>query len=290
MRMLGRMLLLAAAVASGRGEISAGTIEVLPGPGTPFQSAIDAAAPGDTLRVQGTFTEAVVVNKRLKIRPSSGATWYIEAGCGVATAFDVVADHVSVRGSTGMSGGTAQTVRVQGTRVTFTNLAILSSCSSGDGMRVESSTDVNIRLRDSDIEGWDAGLRLVSLPSGGRFRLIGTGFIGSTVSAHAPTGAGVVIENSGAGSALGRSGIQLVSKVPQGHASPHTFGIDRLRLVGSDGIMSRRVFWGVVEADADSDNNEFAGGAMGAIIDGGTGNCGRGSFYDRRPPNLAECP
>ena len=36
------------------------TIVVNPGPGTPFQSAIGAASPGDTLRIfPGTYTEAV---------------------------------------------------------------------------------------------------------------------------------------------------------------------------------------------------------------------------------------
>jgi hypothetical protein len=49
--MLGRMLLVAATIAGGRGEPGARTIDVVPGPGTPFQSAVDAAASGDTLRV-----------------------------------------------------------------------------------------------------------------------------------------------------------------------------------------------------------------------------------------------
>jgi hypothetical protein len=236
----------------------------------------------------------VLVNKRLKIRPSPGLAWSIEAGCGVATAFDLVAEHVSVRGLASISGGTVQSVRVQGTRVTLDNVVVLSSCSSGDGIRVASSTEVKIRLRDGFIEGWDAGLRLVSLPSGGKFQMIGSGFVGSTVRAEAPSGVGVVIENSGAGSTLGHSGIQLVSKTPAGPASPHMFAVSggaaSLRLFGSDGIMSRRMFYGLVELDADSDNTVFAGGEISGIINDGTGNCRRGFFFFDMPPNLPECP
>ena len=42
----------------------AGVIVVLPGPGTPLQDAIDAASPGDTLRLGGgIFSGAVVIDK-----------------------------------------------------------------------------------------------------------------------------------------------------------------------------------------------------------------------------------
>jgi hypothetical protein len=74
---------------------------VEPGPGTPLQTAIDLADPGDTIRLgAGTFSEAIVVTKSLRIVGAfDGAPRdrtqpnlpTIDAGCSAPYAIDVAA-------------------------------------------------------------------------------------------------------------------------------------------------------------------------------------------------------
>jgi len=48
--------------------VRATTFFVAPGPGTPFQDAIDAAAPGDVVRLaSGTYPEHVTITKALQL-------------------------------------------------------------------------------------------------------------------------------------------------------------------------------------------------------------------------------
>lgn len=92
------IVLLAAVAAQAK------TIDVAPGPGTPLQDAIDAAAPKDRIRVQsGTYAETIVVNKPLRIAAKDGAR--IDGGCTVPTTVAIASDDVrlegfSVRGAT----------------------------------------------------------------------------------------------------------------------------------------------------------------------------------------------
>jgi nitrous oxidase accessory protein NosD len=103
---------------AGAGSAAFGTTTVvLPGPGTPLQDAIDAAAPGDTLRIQDAFEENIVIDKPLRIMPSrrgilQGAA--ISATCGsAASTIDVQADRVTIRDIT-VSGGTHAAINVVG--------------------------------------------------------------------------------------------------------------------------------------------------------------------------------
>src|SRR5712664_3985253 len=79
------------------------TVVVTPGPGTPLQDAIDAAAPGSKVLLEcGTFAEAIVVNKALTLMPAP------ERGCSYLSidasstnapyAIDIVADDVELKG------------------------------------------------------------------------------------------------------------------------------------------------------------------------------------------------
>ena len=50
------------------------TIDVPPGPGTPVQDAIDAASPGDTIRLAlGAYPEHLVITKAIKVRGVASA-------------------------------------------------------------------------------------------------------------------------------------------------------------------------------------------------------------------------
>ena len=95
------LLLLVAALPAALAD--AKTIHVAPGPGTPLQNAINAAAPGDHIKLAtGTYNEAVTINKKLDLtgppfRKGELNEAVIDAGCGAATALAIDADGVSVK-------------------------------------------------------------------------------------------------------------------------------------------------------------------------------------------------
>ncbi len=62
------------------GSATAATINVAPGPGTPIQTAVTAASPGDTINVAaGTYTEQVVITKNLTLTGAGSGTTTIQA-------------------------------------------------------------------------------------------------------------------------------------------------------------------------------------------------------------------
>src|SRR5262245_52206766 len=80
---------------------SAATIFVVPGPGTPVQDAIDAASPGDTIRLAGgDYPEKIVITKALRLRgvarPTDATQTRIDGGCTTGTVLAVAADDVRV--------------------------------------------------------------------------------------------------------------------------------------------------------------------------------------------------
>src|SRR5215212_1747982 len=86
-------------------------IIVAPGPGTPLQDAIDAAAPRDLLRLApGIYAEALVISKPLRIvgpgpvQPGFDAAT-IDSGCGVPTAVSITSDDVRLE-KVAVLGGT----------------------------------------------------------------------------------------------------------------------------------------------------------------------------------------
>src|SRR6185503_15583687 len=143
----------------------ASTILVSPGPGTPLQDAIDAAAPGDTIKLaDGTYNEAVVVDKALKLRGprQTGlvAAW-IDAGCAASAALTIAADDVSVR-SVNVTRGTFFTVDVQNhDRVLLKDMVVTEvgglGCGAVEyGFNVYDSTNVRIERCDAlgDVFGY----------------------------------------------------------------------------------------------------------------------------------------
>jgi nitrous oxidase accessory protein NosD len=85
----------------GSGPAAAAMIQVVPGPGTPLQDAINAATAGDTIAIgAGTYPEAIVVDKPLRLRgPDPGVNAslvWLDPGCAADTGLEVAADDVTV--------------------------------------------------------------------------------------------------------------------------------------------------------------------------------------------------
>src|SRR5262245_31781014 len=80
-------------------------IVVLPGPGTPIQDAIDAAAPNDTVSLLiGVYSEHVVITKPIKLRgirsrsAKADDTTVLSGSCEPGPVVTIAADGVRVQG------------------------------------------------------------------------------------------------------------------------------------------------------------------------------------------------
>jgi nitrous oxidase accessory protein NosD len=142
-------------------------ILVQPGPGTPFQDAIDAAAPGDTLRVAGgIYSEAIVVNKALRILGAPSSPYSeVDAGCAVANAVEVAADGVTIRGLI-VRGGTTSGVDVQNRDHVQLEVSPFKTCiGTQNAINVVSST--RVKLIGSGSGGvYPVGLHLSGIAAG----------------------------------------------------------------------------------------------------------------------------
>jgi hypothetical protein len=120
---------------SAASAVFAATIQVQPGSGT-LQAAIDAAAPGDTLRLQlGTYGGAITIDKSLRIIGVAGAI--IGAGCADTIGVEVAADRVVLR-EVSVEGGSYAAVDVSfRDRVTIQRLSTFQACGT-----TEYTTDV----------------------------------------------------------------------------------------------------------------------------------------------------
>src|SRR5258706_10515640 len=122
--------LLAATVARGT------TFVVPPGPGTPVQDAIDAASPGDTIRLTaGTYPEHLFIAKGIKLRGvrstsvEPNRTTKVGGGCGLGPTIQIIADGAQLRGIL-VLGDSQGGVDLRGDHIKLTDLTVLSQCAN----------------------------------------------------------------------------------------------------------------------------------------------------------------
>src|SRR4030095_8600138 len=122
-------------LAAGLGH--AATIVVPPGPGTPVQDAIDAANPGDTIRLTlGVYPDHLFIDKPIRLRGVRSASEFpndttsIGGGCGSAPTIRIYADGVQLRGI-GAGADNQGGIDVWGTdRLKLTDLFVSSPCAN----------------------------------------------------------------------------------------------------------------------------------------------------------------
>ncbi len=168
----------------GVGVAGATTRIVPPGPGTPIQDAIDASAPGDTIRLLiGEYDEKIVVTKALKIRgvrstsPSADDTTMLKGDCGTGPVITVAADDVQVRGILVQFDNEGGVDVVGRARVKLKDVFVASNCATvtRPAFNIEQSTRVTMdHIWAAGINARPVptvGVRIASTPQSGRVRL-----------------------------------------------------------------------------------------------------------------------
>jgi hypothetical protein len=262
----------------------AATIDVVPGPGTPVQDAIDAAAESDTVRLaEGEYPEAVVIAKRLRLRGTGNARLVGDGA--TPTTVAIVASGVTVEKLSVV--GEAATISFQGPgRVRLQRLYV--SCGgnlyspSGTAISVAGapgSDDVQIKRveqgHDCQImiaaEGFEPGDRVL---------------IDRNSNVTASEAAIRVIDSAGAKTRI------LGNRVQSGNAFSPPASSTAIDLVNSAGARIQRNTLSVsgapglgagIRVDATSNGNlvvrNSVQGYANDLLDLGTSNCWRANFF-----------
>jgi len=288
--MLRSLLLIALTIGTATVPASARTIRVSPGPGTPLQDAIDAASPGDSIKLEeAVYTESVTIDKRLRLfgarpTPPLNAGSRIDAMCGAATALTIGADNVTVHGVQ-VQSGTFATIDVTGrSRVTLKNVVAEEGSFGGCGavqygINVDASRRVHILGSNvlGDGAGYggaagyhQAGIHLDGIPPGGDVRI--KGLLPRAARIVVGNARGIVLENCAGGIRVEKMGL-----------TSNAVGIS---LQNSDGVLIQKNVVNDargsgtsvgIELDANSDQNAIVKNtfvdAATDVIDGGTSNC-----------------
>ena len=109
---------------------------------TTIQAAVDAANPGDTIIVHdGTYTENVLVNKRLTIQSLNGALLTtVQAASASDHVFNVTADHVTISGFT-VTGAATNSAGIYLYHVNNCTISNNTASDNYEGIRLTSCND-----------------------------------------------------------------------------------------------------------------------------------------------------
>ena len=278
------------AVALAGAPARAATILVSPGPGTPIQDAIDAAAPGDTVRLTaGTFDEHLVIDKRLKLRGLDGISsdanrlTLINGGCTPGPMITIAADDVQVRDvalNLWVDGGVVVSGR---TRIKLKGVFAINNCpaaATASPFEIVNSTRVTM----DHIWGTGpyypipAGIRIANTPQFGRVKLR------KSIAGGAGAAGGILLENNG---------INAVRV-----SSNDSYGSDRgIYVVGTSRAIIDHNRVGAnatsgIEIAAGSSGNQIISNTIGDnaldVVDNGAANCWRNNTFTSG--NVPPCP
>ena len=259
---------------------TAGSILVPPGPGTPVQDAIDAAAPGDTIRlVIGSYPEHITITKPLRIQgatslaPQYADTTHFEGLCGAGPVITVASDDVKVV-DVAIGSDAEGAVQVHGrNNVKLKRLFALSNCDPVTQPAYDVAQSTRVRLQRVWAAGFGlrpvgpAGIRVADTPALGKVRVQRVISGGYDV--------GLLLQNNGDSSVI----------VSSSHLNYSEKG---LVLQGTSHalIAHNRLFVNTdvgIEIEAGSNDNVLAGNTIDDsitdVLDNGTGNCWRNTTY-----------
>jgi hypothetical protein len=253
---------------------AAATTEVPPG--TALQTAVDGAAPGDTLILSpGLYPGAVVIDKPLRITGKGAA---VIDPLGAAVGLEIASDDVKIvvrkfkkgAGWPGLVIGldsscpTEALLRVDGhSGIIVRNVHGPDQCVTEPAMGFDIANVSDARFKNIRANAQDTGMRLRQLVER------------ANVTVSIPTmiaSVGALFENIAPGA--GRGGARLI--VTYGGIGATSPAGASLRFVNADGVVvSGPGLDGDIEFDAQSDNNLIRGCYLfdGVVNDAGSGNC-----------------
>jgi parallel beta-helix repeat protein len=262
------MILLSVVPASAR------RILVAPGPGTPFQDGIDAALPGDTVRVAaGTYFESIVIDKPVKVY---GRNAVLDAGCAVSTAVTIAADAVTFRGIEVRGGNFYGIDTAVRDRTVLDRLIVTPTCVGVEyGINVFQGT--NMRIRNNVVQNangfGDAAIYIGGTPADADLRV-------ERNVLHGPNARGIIVEDS-----IDNPGRPIGVRVRKNDILNAGVGIYVFGASGVE-ILSNRVISGTgagVEITVNSSGNVLIGnrlvGNAPDVLDNGTNNCWRSTIF-----------
>ena len=250
------------------------TIAVVPGPGTPLQDAIDAAAPGDTLRIlEGTFSEAIVIPKPLRLM---GRNATIDAGCVPMTAVTIAANAVTLRGLVIKGGNFYGVDATNRDLIIIDRLTVVPTCDGVEyGINVCQGT--NMRIRNHHIEdpvGFeDAAIYIGGTPPDADLRVERNVLTG-------PNDRGIIVEDS-----LDDLGRPIAVRVRKNVITGAGTGIFVFGSAGAE-ILNNVINGGSgpgIDLTVNSSDNQIVGNRLSGnapdVVDDGTNNCWRNNHF-----------
>jgi len=265
------------------------TFVVSPGPGTPVQDAIDAASPGDTIRLMlGSYPEQLVIDKRISLvgvrsaSPNPSDTTSVGTGqcIGSDPAIWILANGVRLR-RVEVVGGDGGGIRAIGSLLNLTDVFVRSPCEvvNAPFVNVESSNRVTLSkvwARGTATEHAPAGIRIADTVQDGRVRIRKASASGNDI--------GILLENDAARSVLVASGD--VNFNSRGIVLRGTTGVsvDRNSLIGNS--------TSGIEIEATSSGNlvtrNAVSGSTNDVVDYGSANCWRRNTFTTG--SVSPCP
>jgi len=268
--MIVRIALVIALIVAGAAP--AAVIDVTPGVGTPLQDAIDAASPGDTIRVRaGTYGENVSVTKTLKLIGDGADVVTVDGGCVQDATLTVGADGVLVKGLRVIGANTYEIDIRDRTKVRVIGTEVDDTCGTAlYGINVYLSTDVKL-IRNTGSGFSDAAIYVGEIPVDRKVRVLRNTVSGCErgifveLTEDTQPGKGVIVSHNVA--LQNTRGIFLI-------------GADGIKITGNeatDNTVSG------IELDGNCNGNLIArnriSGSPDDVLDAGSGNCWRGNTF-----------
>ncbi len=253
---------------------SARRIVVVPGPGTPLQDGIDAALPGDTVRVgEGTYFESITIDKPLKLY---GRKAVIDAGCGPLAAVEIAADAVTLRTLEVRGGNFYGIDATDRDLIVIDRVSVVPTCANVEyGINVFQGTRMRIRSNHiEDPNGFgDAGIYIGGTPADADLRV-------ERNVLNAPSERGIIVEDS-----LDNPGKPVGVRVRKNVITGAGTGIF---VFGSTGVevLTNVITGGTaagIELTVGSNDNFISGNRLSGnvpdVVDAGSNNCWRHNLY-----------